>query len=219
MGNNLGGETRTTTRSRKISFDDPRAYVPDESVIVELGESVGQVVKRDRRNFLKIVIFEKRVLDQPVCRPRVRFRQIKIVLSVIQHLNKRTQGTEEKKMNTYFIILSFDRKRANGKVVEWTFFFPHLPGRWSFRICTISSQDCWALQACLAIYWAPSLSRIRADLAAQTSVARLIVALCHVLARVLVRARMLKDVGEEGGGGGGGEGLKARQTGVNRAQR
>lgn len=152
-----------TRREKYLPIDPP--YVPDESVIVELGESVGQVVKRDRRNFLKIVIFEQRVLDQPVCRPRVRFRQIEIVLSVIQHLNKRTEETEEKKMNTYFIS-SFGRKRTNGK--SRMDVFSHLPGRWSFRICTISSQDCWALQACLAIYWAPSLSRIRADLAAQT---------------------------------------------------
>ena len=63
-------------------------YVPDESEIVELGESVGQVVERDRCDFLKIVIFEQGVLDQPVCRPTVRFRQIKIVLGVIQHLNE-----------------------------------------------------------------------------------------------------------------------------------
>lgn len=114
-----------TRREKYLPIDPP--YVPDESVIVELGESVGQVVKRDRRNFLKIVIFEQRVLDQPVCRPRVRFRQIEIVLSVIQHLNKRTEETEEKKMNTYFIS-SFSVENEQMESREWTFSPTYLAG-------------------------------------------------------------------------------------------
>ena len=44
-------------------------YLPDESIIIELREPVGQVVKSDRRNFLKFVVLEQRVLGQPVCRP------------------------------------------------------------------------------------------------------------------------------------------------------
>lgn len=67
-------------------------YVPDESIIIELRESVSQVVKSDRCNFLKFIVLKQRVLGQPVCRPGwIRVRQIKIVLRIIQHLNTAEQ--------------------------------------------------------------------------------------------------------------------------------
>lgn len=106
--------TRRARRKRKGFWKN--FYVPDESVIVELGEPVGQVVERDRRNFLKIVIFEEGVLDQPVRRPGVRFRQIKIVLSIVQHLNKRKR--EEEKEYIYIYPLSIN-SQAQMLIITW----------------------------------------------------------------------------------------------------
>lgn len=61
--------TVTYSSRRMEKFVGRSVYVPDESMIIELRESVGQVVKSDRRNFLKVVVLKQRVLDQPVCRP------------------------------------------------------------------------------------------------------------------------------------------------------
>ena len=82
-------------------------YLPDESIIIELREPVGQVVKSDRRNFLKFVVLEQRVLGQPVCRPDwIRVRQIKIVLRIIQHLNTTEQrGKDRSPTNPIYMYI------------------------------------------------------------------------------------------------------------------